>query len=390
MSGLPAPGGVPPRIAHVLAWSTVAGTEMSTLRIVQGLNGREYSHVAFCTTEAETVRAFFHGAGVATATYRPVALSYRRPGPFLKGSFELARELRRQRVALVHCSDLMAALGVAPAAKLARLPVLCHVRNPAPDIPRHDKPVLFAVDRFIFVSRHAQESFGYRVPASRASIVYDGVSSLPLDRHAARQGLLHELNLAPDTKLVGMVARFAPQKDHVTFIKAAAQVVGMHPHVRFLLVGDHTTTEAFRQHHRMLARLIESLGLTPYVIFTGFREDIPHLLAGLDVSVLCTHFEGFGLVIIEAMAQGTPVVATDVPGVTEIISDPDTGLLHRAGDEGDLASKLRLLLSGETLAERLGRGGLRLVKDRFSARRFEAEISEIYRHMLELRSQSKV
>ena len=355
---------------------------MSSLRIAQGVTGVDYEHVVFCTADAPVVQSFFRTAGFQTATFRSVDLSYRKPGPFLRASIELARELRRRKIALVHCSDLMAGLRAAPAAKLARLPVLCHIRNPHPDIARHDRPLLWAVDRFIFVSRHAWDTFGYSVPAARGTIIYDGIEVCPHDRHAARQRLLAELSLPSDAKIVGMVGRLAPQKDHATFIKAAARVVAVDPTVRFLVVGDHTDTDAARQHYRMLADLVEERRVTGHVIFTGFRNDIPELLSGLDVSVLATNFEGFGLVIVEAMAQGTPVVATDVGGVTEIITDQVTGLLHRPADDADLAEKILALLSNKALGERLVEGGRRLVEDRFTSRHFTASMDRLYRETI--------
>jgi glycosyltransferase involved in cell wall biosynthesis len=370
------------RIAHILAWPIVGGTEISSLRIAQGLSGSDYEHVVFCTFEAPVVESFFRTAGFHTATFRSVDLSYRRPGPFLRASIGLARELRRQRIALVHCSDLMAGLRAAPAAKLARLPVLCHIRNPHPDIPRHDRPLLRAVDRFIFVSRHAWATFGYSVAAERGAIIYDGIEVCPHDRHAGRQRLLAQFTLPPDARLVGMVGRLAPQKDHATLIRAAARVVAVDPTVRFLVVGDHTDTEAARGNFRTLAQLVEELRMTGHVIFTGFRDDIPQLLSGLDVSVLATNFEGFGLVIVEAMAQGTPVIATDVGGVTEIITDKVTGLLHRPADDADLAEKVLALLSNKTLGESLAEAARRLVEDRFTIRQFAASIAKLYRETI--------
>jgi glycosyltransferase involved in cell wall biosynthesis len=370
------------RIAHILAWPIVGGTEISSLRIAQGLSGPDYEHVAFCTPDAPVVQSFFRTAGFQTATFRSVDLSYRKPGPFLRASIGLARELRRQKIALVHCSDLMAGLRAAPAAKLARVPVLCHIRNPHPDITRHDRPLLRAVDRFIFVSRHAWDKFGYSVPAARGEIIYDGIEVRPYDRDAGRRRLLAELSLPSDAKIVGMVGRLAPQKDHATLIKAAARVVSVDPTVRFLVVGDHTDTEAARQQHRMLAQLVEERRMSGNVIFTGFRADVPQLLSGLDVSVLATNFEGFGLVIVEAMAQGTPVVATDVGGVTEIITDKVTGLLHRPADDADLAEKILALLSSKTLGESLVEGGRRLVEDHFTIRQFAASLARLYRETL--------
>jgi glycosyltransferase involved in cell wall biosynthesis len=370
------------RIAHILAWPIVAGTEISTLRIAQGLTGSDYHHVAFCTPEAPVVESFFRTAGFETATFRSVGLSYRKPGPFLRASFQLACELRRQKIALVHCSDLMAGLRAAPAAKIARLPVLCHIRNPHPDIPRHDTPLLRAVDRFIFVSRHARDNFGYSVPTQRGSVIYDGIEPIPIDRHAARQRLLAQFSLPSDARLVGMVGRLAPQKDHATLVRAAGRVVAVDPSVRFLVVGDHTNPEAARQHYRALARLVEERQLGRHVIFTGFRDDVPQILGGLDVSVLATKFEGFGLVIVEAMAQGTPVIATGVGGVTEIITDQITGLLHHPADDADLAEKIVAILSDKGLWQRLAEAGRRRVEEQFTIRHFAANIASLYRESI--------
>jgi glycosyltransferase involved in cell wall biosynthesis len=328
------------------------------------------------------VESFFRSAGFETATFRSVDLSYRKPVPFLKASVQLARELRRQRVALVHCSDLMAGLRAAPAAKLARLPVLCHIRNPHPDISRHDGPLLWAVDHFIFVSDHASKTFGYPVPAERGSVIYDGIEARPRDRQAGRQRLLAQFSLPSDARLVGMVGRLAPQKDHATLIRAAARVVAVEPTVRFLVVGDHTETDAARQRYRALAQQVEERRLGDHVIFTGFRDDVPELLSGLDVSVLATNFEGFGLVIVEALAQGTPVIATDVGGVNEIITDQVTGLLHRLGDDADLGEKILALLSNKALGERLAQAGRRLVENRFTIRQFGANIARLYRETI--------
>jgi glycosyltransferase involved in cell wall biosynthesis len=348
------------------------------MRIAKALIPHGFQPVAFCTPEAGSVAAFFRGAGVPACVYRSVELSYRRPGPFLKASFELARSLRREKIALVHCSDLMAGLRVALAARIARIPMVCHIRNPHESIPRRDIAMLRAINHFIFVSRHAWTSFGYHVTPSRGSLIYDGIEIIHIDQRAARESLAARLRLDPHAKLVGMVARLAVQKDFPTFIRAASRIVPIYPSARFLIVGDHTGTEAFRQHHQMLTDLLHTHRLTSHVIFTGFQEGVAELLAGLDVFVLSTHFEGFGLVIIEAMAQQRPVVATAVGGVIEIIQDQKNGLLHRHEDDADLAAKILALLSDETLAERLGQAGRRSVEERFSVSRFAESVAGVY------------
>lgn len=378
----PHTGSVAHRIAHILAWPTEAGTEIATRRIVQCLQGPEYRHVVFCRREAETVQSFFRAAAFETVVYDTVDLSYRHPGAFLRTSWRLARQLRQLGIDLVHCSDLLAGLRAAPAARLARLPVICHIRNPHPHIARHDKPVLWAVDRFIFVSRDAWSAFDYAVPASRGSVVYDGIETTPVDRHAARRQLLESFAFPPDARLVGMIGRLAPQKDYTTFLKAAGRVVGDYPSARFLVIGDHTGNEAFRSYHEELLHLIRALGLGDHVVFTGFRDDVPKVLSGLDVFVLCSHFEGLPLVILEAMAQQTPVIATAVGGIPEIVFDGETGLLHRHADAEHLASQILRVLSAKALSEHLAMAGQRLVEERFTFRRFAADMDAVYRRML--------
>lgn len=370
------------RVAHVLPWPTVGGTEIATLRIVKALDGAGFEHVAFCTTDAAAVESFFHAAGVATTTYRSVDLSYRRPGPFLKASFHLAAQLRRQQTALVHCSDLLAGLRAAPAAKLAGLPVVCHVRSSYSGLSRHDRPLLYAVDRFIFVSRHTWGTFTSKVRPSRGAVVYDGITTTPIDREAAQQRLRAQFSIPPHIKLVGTVGRLAPQKDYPTLIKAAARVLATQPNVRFLVVGDNSTAPAFREHYQAMTGLLDTHRIRQHFVFTGFRDDIPQILSALDVFVLSSHFEGLPLVILEAMAQQTPVIATAVGGVPEVVFDRDTGLLHRHEDDAHLASQILAVLSDDVLRQRLAHAGHQLVEQRFTTQGFAAGIAEVYRSVL--------
>jgi glycosyltransferase involved in cell wall biosynthesis len=131
-----------------------------------------------------------------------------------------------------------------------------------------------------------------------------------------------------------------------------------------------------------LLGLITELGLTDYFSFTGFRSDVPSLLAAMDVVVLATHFEGFGLTVLEAMAEGRPVVATAVGGIPEFVRDEETGLLHRHEDDKHLASQIESLLRDRTRAERLGESGRRLVRTDFSIAHFSQRITDLYCSLL--------
>ncbi|MCA1557044.1 MAG: glycosyltransferase, partial [Acidobacteria bacterium] len=122
--------------------------------------------------------------------------------------------------------------------------------------------------------------------------------------------------------------------------------------------------------------------LTPHFIFTDFREDVSRLVAAMDVFVLSTHMEGLPLVILEAMAQGRAVVATNVGGIPEIILDEETGLLYPHGDDVKLAAHLLSLLRDEERRERLGRSGCEFVKSNFSRESFVQGMTSLYREVL--------
>ena len=369
-------------IAHVLPWASVGGTEHATLRIAQAVEGARFTSTAFCPGGASPVQEMFAAGGFNTAGYRGVEPSYRHPKEFLRATFQLAREFRRRRVNLVHCSDLLAAYYAGVAGRMARLPVLCHVRCSYPEISQRDKSFLRAVNRFVFVSHDAWSNFGYRVPARRGTVVYDGVDVLEGEVGEDGQSVRREFDIPAGVPIVGMVARVAPAKDYATLARAAARVLAAHGAVRFLVVGDRSQVAANRAHYEEVRRVLADCGVAPNFIFTDHREDVTRLIAAMDVFVLSTHTEGLPLVILEAMAQGKPVVATNVGGVPEVVRDRETGLLHPPRDDVRQAEHLLALLRDGSLRARLGQAGRRFVKEHFTRERFAAGMIKLYCEIL--------
>ncbi|HSJ16264.1 MAG TPA: glycosyltransferase, partial [Longimicrobiales bacterium] len=128
---------------------------------------------------------------------------------------------------------------------------------------------------------------------------------------------------------------------------------------------------------------LSSLGIREQFTFTGQRSDVKALLGTFDVFVLSTHWEGFPLVILEAMAAGLPVVATAVDGIPELVRPNDTGMLVPPADPQALAEALLLVLRDPALARRLGEAGRARVRDDFSTERFTAGVGTLYERVLE-------
>jgi glycosyltransferase involved in cell wall biosynthesis len=189
---------------------------------------------------------------------------------------------------------------------------------------------------------------------------------------SARQQLRASWGVAPDERLVGMVARVDAQKDHATFIHAAARVARDAANVRFLLAGTGVTTDA------RIRVLLQELALGERFILLERREDVPALMGALDLFCLASKSEGFPNVLGEAMACATPAVATDVGDVREILGNDR--FVAAASDPQDLAARMLDLLSLTPAARHvLGLAQRATVEERFDIERIWARYRDLYR-----------
>ena len=375
------------RVAHIMPWPTVGGTEQATLRIAEAVRPYGFESVAFCPGEKSPVHEMFAAAGFETVSYHPVEHSYRRAWPFLRYSWQLARAFRRSKIDLVHCADLLAAYYAALAGKMARLPIVCHIRCAFDELSWRDRSFLWPIDSFIFVSRDTWRRFAHKVDERRGTVVYDGIDCARADARADE--VKREFGIPDDHKIVGMVSRVAPAKDFSTLAKAAVKVIAEYGKVTFLIVGDHESLPAYRAHYALVKKMLSEQGLDGAFVFTGFRRDVARLLAAMDLFVLSTHGEGLPLVVLEAMAHGKPVIATAVGGLPEIVKDGVTGLLHAHGDAETFAEQMLDLLRDDGRRQRMGAAAQREVRERWSKDRFARDMIAVYSRALGLKDSAR-
>ena len=376
------------RVAHILPFPSVGGTEHATLRIAKAIDPRRFTSIAFCLPHAVPVQQFVSNCGIPCATYQPPVPSYRHGAAYLRSSIALARELLRCRVDIVHCSDLQAAHQVALAGRIAGLPVLCHIRNRFEQISRRDRSFLWPVHKFVFVSRNTWRHFAYHVSPERGTVVYDGID-IPAngDGTVDYANVRQEFGIPPHAPVIGMMARVAPQKDFATLARAAVEILKTEPDARFLIAGDYAS-EKNQRHYREVQADVRARGVAEAFIFTGYRNDVARLINALDVFVLSTHCEGLPLVILEAMARGKPVVATAVDGIPEIVHDRESGLLFPHEDHMTLATHIAGLLKDRAWGQRLGEAGRRLVRSAFSSTQFAEGMNAVYGSLLSPKGRS--
>ncbi len=211
-----------------------------------------------------------------------------------------------------------------------------------------------------------QDYFGQR---KHVAVLQPSVDLLPFLNASDGDRVRFELELAREAPVVTNVGRLQVWKGQEVFLKAASLVSQRVPKARFLVVGSPTfpKEQAYENGLRQLAR---DLGLDGKVVFTGHRDDIPSLMAASDLLVhTSTEPEPFGIVLVEAMAAGKPVIATRGGGPEEIVADGLTGFLIQPGDPRILAERMATLLSDASLRSRMGQEGRRRVLECFSAER---------------------
>lgn len=378
------------RIAHVLPFPGVGGTELATLRLMQALRSTGAEGTALCLRDADAVAGLFVSAGFIVRRWRPRP-THRGRAELLRATLATAVTLWRARVDVVHLADLGAALPqVVGAARWLRKPVVCHVRNHVERLSPAIVSQLPHVRRFVFVSQRTWDTCVHAVPEDRGVVLYDGVESAPeqeafAQRAETASAVRRELGLPPDAELVVMVARVEPQKDFATLARTAARVVAARPSAHFVVVGGFDRTPAQREHWPQVRQWIDAAGVAAHVHFVGFRDDVRRLLIAADVMLLVTHHEGLPLVLFEAMATATPIVATAVDGVPEAVHDGENGHLVAPGDDADAAARVLALLADRAGAERMGRAGRDRLLRTFSVARFAAAARAVYDAVLPTR-----
>jgi glycosyltransferase involved in cell wall biosynthesis len=210
---------------------------------------------------------------------------------------------------------------------------------------------------------------------SRIVVIRSGIDLSRFDPALSPATFRKEIGVDLTTPLIGNIAHFADHKGHRYLIEAAREVMASLPGARFVLVGEGELKKSIEE-------LVARLGLEKAVILTGFRTDIPAILAALDLFVLSSHLEGLCTSVMDAMAMGIAVVATRTGGVPEVVEDGVTGLLVPPRDPGALAGAIVRMIKDATLRQRMGRAGRERVVARFSARAMVDETETLYYQIL--------
>jgi glycosyltransferase involved in cell wall biosynthesis len=210
----------------------------------------------------------------------------------------------------------------------------------------------------------------------KIEVIYNGLDLSQFHVHINENALIEELVVDDGVPLVGMIADFNFEiKGHIYFLGAAKKILEKIPNAKFVLVGE----GPLRPRYEEVAR---ELRVEKNVYFLGKRTDVPAIINSLDISVLSSISEGLSNVILESMAAGKPVVATNVGGSKEMILDGITGYLVAPADSQAMANAIINLLQNPDKARAMGAAGKRLVEGNFSKKAMVEKYENLYKSLI--------
>jgi glycosyltransferase involved in cell wall biosynthesis len=373
------------RICHVTKATGVAGSEKHLLVLLRGLDKAKYQVKLVLLVERDKplddyVRRLEEG-GVQVKR----VLIRGDIDPFLV--WRLYRLLREGNHDLVHTHLVHADLYGTSAAKLAGVSIIVSTKHNDNAFRRHpfyaflDRLASRFADKIIVISDHLKRFFVEieRLDPRKMTRIYYGLDVAWVESQSSKTArpisIQEELGIPSDIPLAGIIARLNPQKGHTYLVTAFAKVVESLPEARLLIVGDGNLIGG-------LERQTRELRITRRVTFTGWRDDIPRIMAALNLLILPSLWEGFGLVLLEAMMMGKPIVASRVSAIPEIVVDGVTGLLVPPRDPEALAEAILALLQDKEQAEAMGQAGRERVEGYFSVERMVQQTEALYEALI--------
>ncbi|HEY8184963.1 MAG TPA: glycosyltransferase family 4 protein [Pyrinomonadaceae bacterium] len=378
----------------------VSGAERLLLMILSRIDRDSFDPIVVCP-EQESLSDLVSKLGVPVETIAALKARFTwrvdQLALYCKSFFQVTRQFRNKVISLkpdlIHANSIRAGLVATVATLGLETPVIWHVHD---ILPRHPLSSLVRIaalissrSRMIAVSRAVAANFSGRFPrllTKRIGVILNAIDFGKFRRNkAARQIIGRELRLRPEDRLIGIVGQLTPRKGQLELLHAFRQALDEMPDSVLLIVG----APIFNRDHeylKLLEQTATELGISERVRMVGSRTDIDSIMQALDLLIVNSNVEAFGLVILEARVCGTPVLAAAVGGIPEIIEHGVNGWLVPPRDESEMARAIVHLGRRPELAARLAKQGSEQGVARFSADRYMTELQAFYHSHADLRS----
>jgi len=351
------------------------GSELNAVRTASALKLRGH-HVSVFTLTANLggMSSRYESAGIPVRRFPVGSLVGRHTMHEIKRA---SAELVDGGVELVHSHDCYSNLIMVLAARIAGVPVIASKRWTQYSLRRHlytDRLAYRLANRVLVNSRQVGESAHREqgVPARKLVVIPNFVDTEVFEASKDRPFWRTKFGFSPDDRVLGVVAQLRPEKNHGLLLRVFNSLLTNHPNLKLLIVGDGELRED-------LERQVEEYGLSERVVLAGHVERAWRTFAAIDVAVLPSQHEGFPNSLIEAMAVGVPVVASDVGGIRDAIRNGESGWLAAPGDHVSLCNALSRALADTVSAGHMADHAREAAACEYSEGAVLARLESLYR-----------
>lgn len=362
------------RIAYITLAMTQGGIESLIISLCKGMDKSRFDIYIYCLDSGGELLEIAGRTGVTTRIFT------RKSGFDIKLIRSLYRQFRHDGIDIIHTHNEAANFYGCIAGRLGRVPVIINTEHSRHYIDgarkrRIEKLVLsFFTDKMVVVSDQLRNAAlkKDRIAAVKLHVIVNGVDVDCFAQAASghREKIREELNISSNAKVVSIIARLHPIKNHILLLHAVKKITDKMFPVAVLVAGD-------GEEKKHLENSAAELGLSDSVIFLGNRLDIPEILKASDVLVLCSKTEGLPLVLLEGMSASVPVVATSGANKGKIIQDGINGLVCDETSD-DLSEKISFLLSEHRKSEMMAKAAYQMVSEKYSISNTIRNYTDLY------------
>jgi glycosyltransferase involved in cell wall biosynthesis len=373
------------KVLKFLTHFAVGGTERQFVYTATGLDRSRFDLRVGCTARIGPFIKDIQALNVPIWEY-PINSLY--SCKTMRRQLKFVRDLRREQIQVVHAYGFYPNLfAIWPAALASKCVTIASVRDMGVFTDRHKLKSLSQAFACRLADCVIANSYAVRDWLRKQGLgLYDiqvipnGIKMPPARRNGEPPLIREEFKIDPKSPLIAVVGRLVRTKGLEYFLEAAAVIASRYPSVRFLIVGEANIEPPYR---RALEERAKNLNLTGRLLFTGQRNDVPQIMREIDISVQPSLSESFSNTLLESMANGLPVVATNVGGNPEVVTDGENGILVPPADAAALTRGMAQLLDSPDLGQRLGRAARERVTREYSLESLLRRTEDLYVALVE-------
>jgi glycosyltransferase involved in cell wall biosynthesis len=363
------------KILECIRQGQIGGGESHLLSLVENLDRSRFEPTVLSFTDGPMIKALnaMNVNNHVIHTEKPFDISkWQKVKQFISS----------QKVDLVHAHGTRANSNILWAAKKLGIPVVYTVHGWSfhPDQHPFVKRVRIMGEKYltsksninISVSASNQQSGKKYIKSFRSVVINNGIDQKKFNPSTTYKNIRADLNIPADKILILFIARFTSHKQPLALIHAFEQALKKNPALHLLMVGDGDQKQE-------AIELVQKKSLDTYITLQPFRQDVPAVLASADIFVLPSLWEGLPIGLLEAMAMGKAIIASNVDGTSEIIKNEQNGLLVETENLVPNLSNALISLSGdESKRSRFGKKAIETIQKKYSATEMTRQIEQIY------------